>query len=131
MAARPEIRPKTQALDAFARTPDCLFGRTVDGREGVVDATVAGEEVAVLRRRRRVGTDRPIDVQTVRDGSFVARSNAVARAYRRVHPDDWDGDGIPNGEDDGPRVAADEPRPKFAASELMSRKSETSSAQKT
>ncbi len=27
-----------------------------------------------------------------------------------MNPDDWDGDGIPNGEDDGPRVAADEPR---------------------
>ncbi len=44
------------------------------------------------------------------DGSFVARSNAIARAYRRVNPDDWDGDGIPNAEDDNPRVAAESPR---------------------
>ncbi len=49
-------------------------------------------------------------LELFRDGSFVARSNAVARAYRRVNPDDWDGDGIPNAEDADPRVAADEPR---------------------
>ena len=49
-------------------------------------------------------------LELFRDGSFVAWSNSVARAYRRVNPDDWDGDGIPNAEDDDPRVAADEPR---------------------
>ena len=32
-------------------------------------------------------------------GDFLARSNGVERAYRRVDPFDWDGDGIPNGDD--------------------------------
>ena len=49
-------------------------------------------------------------LELFRDGSFVAWSNSGARVYRRVNPDDWDGGGIPNDEDDDPRVAADEPR---------------------
>ena len=36
-------------------------------------------------------------------GDFLARSNGVERAYRRVDPFDWDGDGIPNGDDPAPR----------------------------
>lgn len=44
------------------------------------------------------------------NGDFIARSNDVERVYRRVNPDDWDDDGIPNGEDDAPLVAADAPQ---------------------
>ena len=44
------------------------------------------------------------------NGDFIARSNEVERVYRRVNPDDWDDDGIPNDEDDAPLVAADEPQ---------------------
>ena len=32
-------------------------------------------------------------------GDFIARSNLVETVYRRVNPDDWDDDGIPNGDD--------------------------------
>lgn len=31
-----------------------------------------------------------------RSGDFITRSNAVETAYRRVDPEDWDDDGIPN-----------------------------------
>ena len=44
------------------------------------------------------------------NGDFIARSNEVERVYRRVNPDDWDDDGIPNGEDDAPLAPADEPQ---------------------
>ncbi len=44
------------------------------------------------------------------NGDFIARSNAVERVYRRVNPDDWDGDGIPNGADDAPLAPADAPQ---------------------
>ncbi len=44
------------------------------------------------------------------NGDFFARSNEVERIYRRVNPDDWDDDGIPNGEDDAPLAPADEPQ---------------------
>ena len=37
-------------------------------------------------------------------GDFIVRSNLVERLYRRVNPDDWDDDGIPNEEDVGPFV---------------------------
>ncbi|MGN0833347.1 MAG: hypothetical protein ACI4RD_06830 [Kiritimatiellia bacterium] len=40
-------------------------------------------------------------------GDFVARSNGVERVYRRVNPDDWDGDGISNERDGDPYVRAD------------------------
>ena len=36
-------------------------------------------------------------------GDFLVRSNGVERAYRRVDPFDWDGDGVPNGDDPAPR----------------------------
>ena len=40
-------------------------------------------------------------------GNFIARSNNVERFYRRVNPDDWDDDGIPNDEDDEPLIACE------------------------
>ena len=36
------------------------------------------------------------------DGNFITRSNNVERTYRRINPDDWDGDGIPNDVDGNP-----------------------------
>ena len=44
------------------------------------------------------------------NGDFIARSNSVERVYRRVNPDDWDDDGIPNGADDAPFAPADAPQ---------------------
>ena len=44
------------------------------------------------------------------NGDFIARSNDVERVYRRVNPDDWDDDGIPNGEDTEPFAPADVPQ---------------------
>ncbi len=44
------------------------------------------------------------------NGDFIARSNDIERVYRRVNPDDWDDDGIPNDVDGAPLVAADEPQ---------------------
>ena len=41
------------------------------------------------------------------NGDFIARSNDVERVYRRVNPDDWDDDGIPNKEDAEPFALAD------------------------
>ncbi|MBQ3341745.1 MAG: hypothetical protein IJG84_07595, partial [Kiritimatiellae bacterium] len=36
------------------------------------------------------------------DGGFTVRSNDLVRVYRRVNPDDWDDDGIPNDTDPNP-----------------------------
>ena len=36
------------------------------------------------------------------NGDFMTRSNEVETAYRRVNPDDWDGDGIANERDLNP-----------------------------
>ena len=36
------------------------------------------------------------------NGDYIARSNNVARYYKRVNPDDWDDDGIPNDIDANP-----------------------------
>jgi hypothetical protein len=36
------------------------------------------------------------------NGDFIARSNLVERSYKRVNPDDWDDDGIPNDIDEDP-----------------------------
>ena len=44
------------------------------------------------------------------NGDFIARSNEVECVYRRVNPDDWDDDGIPNGADDAPLVPSDTPQ---------------------
>ena len=44
------------------------------------------------------------------NGDFIARSNSVERVYRRINPDDWDDDGIPNGEDPAPLAPAGAPQ---------------------
>ena len=48
-------------------------------------------------------------LELMRSGDFVARSNSVESAYRRVNPDDWDDDGVANEDDDEPLVPG-EPR---------------------
>ena len=42
-----------------------------------------------------------------RNGDFVARSNEVESVYRRVNPDDWDDDGLPNEDDPEPHYRAE------------------------
>ncbi len=44
------------------------------------------------------------------NGDFIARSNEVEYVYRRVNPDDWDDDGIPNDADDAPLAPSDTPQ---------------------
>ena len=46
-------------------------------------------------------TNCPVNAQIVfwPDGDFITRSNDVETVCRRVNPDDWDDDGIPNDED--------------------------------
>ena len=101
-------------------------GKVVSSKEQVVSAEFSSSSVAVDGTQQDVAhhtysllptpysfsSVSPVSAQLelFRDGSFVAWSNSVARAYRRVNPDDWDGDGIPNAEDEDSRVAADEPR---------------------
>ena len=41
-------------------------------------------------------------VELFRSGDFVTRSNGVKKVYRRIDPEDWDDDGIPNGRDPHP-----------------------------
>ncbi len=49
-------------------------------------------------------TNIPINAQIrlYPNGDFITRSNEVETVYRRVNPDDWDDDGIPNGADSNP-----------------------------
>ena len=51
-------------------------------------------------------TNAPVSAQVrlFADGAFETRSNEVGRAYERIHPSDWDGDGIPNAIDEEPLV---------------------------
>lgn len=51
-------------------------------------------------------TKAPVSAQVrlFADGAFETRSNEVGRAYERIHPSDWDGDGIPNAIDEEPLV---------------------------
>ena len=54
----------------------------------------------------REGADETVSAQLelYRSGDFVARSNDVETVYRRVNPDDWDGDGWLNEVDANPLV---------------------------
>ena len=49
-------------------------------------------------------TNSPINAQIVLspNGDFLTRSNEVETVCRRINPDDWDDDGIPNDEDANP-----------------------------
>ena len=51
-------------------------------------------------------TNAPVNAQIrlYPSGDFTTRSNEVETAYRRVNPDDWDDDGIPNDSDLNPLV---------------------------
>ena len=51
-------------------------------------------------------TNCPINAQIVLspNGDFITRTNEVETVCRRVNPDDWDDDGIPNDEDANPPV---------------------------
>ena len=51
-------------------------------------------------------TNSPVNAQIVLspNGDFLTRSNDVETVCRRVNPDDWDDDGIPNDEDANPTV---------------------------
>ena len=51
-------------------------------------------------------TNAPVNAQIVLwpSGDFLTRSNEVETVCRRVNPDDWDDDGIPNDEDVNPTV---------------------------
>ena len=41
-------------------------------------------------------------IELFRNGDFITRSNKVEKVYRRIDPDDWDGDGWRNGDDPDP-----------------------------
>lgn len=43
-------------------------------------------------------------VELHRNGDFVTRANDVEKTYRRINPNDWDGDGVPNERDPNPHV---------------------------
>ncbi|MBO7683533.1 MAG: hypothetical protein J6T51_02265, partial [Kiritimatiellae bacterium] len=49
-------------------------------------------------------TNTPVSAQLelMPSGDFITRSNLVERTYRRVNPDDWDDDGVPNEDDPDP-----------------------------
>ena len=51
-------------------------------------------------------TNCPVNAQIVLspNGDFITRSNEVETVCRRINPDDWDDDGIPNDEDANPTV---------------------------
>ena len=51
---------------------------------------------------RDTGSPVSAQLELRRSGDFIARSNNVESLYRRVNPDDWDDDGVPNDEDANP-----------------------------
>ena len=52
-------------------------------------------------------------IEFFRNGDFITRSNNVESVYRRVNPDDWDDDGLPNEDDPEPHCRL--PDPSFIA----------------
>ena len=46
-------------------------------------------------------------IELKRNGDFITRSNDVESVWRRVNPDDWDDDGIPNEDDPEPLYHAE------------------------
>ena len=73
---------------------------------------IAGEKPTALNDSNPLVAHPPVTAQLelFPNGDFIARSNEVERVYRRVNPDDWDDDGIPNDADDAPFAPADEPQ---------------------
>lgn len=55
----------------------------------------------VFASRDRTG-EYTAEMRFFQNGDFMTRSNEVETAYRRVNPDDWDGDGIANERDLNP-----------------------------
>ena len=92
-----------------------FLGNPYEGGKVPSGEVLGGEGVGLSSTHR--STFPPFHFSTVSaqlelrgNGDFIARSNSVERVYRRVNPDDWDDDGIPNGEDDAPFVPADAPQ---------------------
>ena len=84
-----------------------FLGNPYEGGKVPSGEVLGGEGVGLSSTHR--STFPPFHFSTVSaqlelrgNGDFIARSNAVERVYRRVNPDDWDGDGIPNEEDAEP-----------------------------
>ena len=81
----------------------------VQGESRIWLSEDAGNERTITWERFFQGgdTNRPANAQiTLRpDGGFLTRSNGLVRAYSRVDPHDWDGDGLDNAIDPQPTVS--------------------------
>ena len=92
-----------------------FLGNPYEGGKVPSGEVLGGEGVGLSSTHR--STFPPFHFSTVSaqlelrgNGDFIARSNDVERVYRRVNPDDWDDDGIPNDADDAPLAPADAPQ---------------------
>ena len=68
-------------------------------QNGIVSPLTSGEDTASPLLSAQI--------ELFRNGDFITRSNNVESVYRRVNPDDWDDDGIPNEDDDDPLCRAE------------------------
>ena len=92
-----------------------FLGNPYEGGKVPSGEVLGGEGVGLSSTHR--STFPPFHFSTVSaqlelrgNGDFIARSNTVERVYRRVNPDDWDDDGIPNDEDPAPLAPAGAPQ---------------------
>ena len=116
--------PSNATASAFwwfldGRLQDALYGPTFVISAGLGDAlamqgesrlwaTAVEETRTVTWERFFAGgdTNDAVNAQIVLDanGDFMVRSNELARSYRRIDPNDWDGDGLDNLIDESPTV---------------------------
>ena len=101
------IRPDLRAASAEI----AALGQPVSAVPGVSEfwsaATTNGSQVLTwrdFRYGRGAGESVDAQIELFPNGDFAIRSNAVERAYARVVPFDWDGDGLANDVDPEPCV---------------------------
>ncbi|MGN0832881.1 MAG: hypothetical protein ACI4RD_04435 [Kiritimatiellia bacterium] len=104
---RPQLRNASNEIAAVGAPMSALPGvsrlwtvATTNGSRLLTwENFVAGRR---LRSETNASTIISAQLELFPSGDFIARSNEVVYAYRRVNPYDWDDDGIPNEEDDDP-----------------------------
>ena len=101
------IRPDLRAASAEI----AALGQPVSAVPGVSEfwsaATTNGSQVLTwrdFRYGRGAGESVSAQIELFPNGDFSIRSNAVERAYARIAPFDWDGDGLANDVDPEPYV---------------------------
>ena len=106
---RPRLKAKELEIDAIdapmSAVPQVSEFWHTDGTNG--SKILTWHNFFIGRIPLSVSSVVPVSVQLelFPSGDYIARSNLVERYYKRVNPDDWDEDGIPNDIDANPELS--------------------------